>query len=134
MTHYVCSVGFFFFSSCGKILFDKCSCILIKLRNAPEFMSVGASVFYSSVRAAAAAAARHCCHLLKLLPGYIYRECKHMWAQVGSGAITQEMSSECATGHLETFCYKDISPSHENIQCELCGGWRLREAARVRGI
>lgn len=123
---------FFFCLLWEKILFDKCSCILIKLRNAPEFMSVGASVFYSSVRAAAAA--RHCCHLLKLLPGYIYRECKHMLAQVGSGAITQEMSSDCATGHLETFCYKDISPGRENIQRELCGGRRLREAARVRGI
>lgn len=32
----------------GKILFDKCSCILIKPRDAAEFTSVGAAAFYHS--------------------------------------------------------------------------------------
>lgn len=44
-------ISFFFFclsscsSSSGKILFDKCCSILIKLRDAAEFTSVGVAVF-----------------------------------------------------------------------------------------
>ena len=36
---------------CGKCLIHKCSSILIKLRQTAEFTSVGASVFFSSLRA-----------------------------------------------------------------------------------
>lgn len=36
---------------CGKCLFHKCSSILIKLRQTAEFTSVGATVFFSSLRA-----------------------------------------------------------------------------------
>lgn len=50
-------------------------------------MSVGTSVFYSSAAI-----------YWGFLSSFIYCECKHMLAQVGSEAITQVVSSDCAGG------------------------------------
>lgn len=64
MTHSVCRDFFFLFlssssSSSGKILFDKCCSILIKLRDAAEFTSVGAAVFCRWERRRTAAAKKN---------------------------------------------------------------------------
>lgn len=80
---------------CGKFLFDKCSCILIKLRKTPEFNFSQYVCIFESCKSSSMVL---CCHLLRLLSSFIYCECKHMSSQVGGEAIAQTVSSGRAAG------------------------------------